>query len=29
MADQVLNYSEPPYCRMLRDLDVLLIQVTV
>jgi hypothetical protein len=27
MSDQVLNYAEPPFCRALRDADVLLLQV--
>jgi len=26
MQDQVLNYAEPPFCRSLRDADVLLLQ---
>jgi len=26
MFDQVLNYAEPPFCRALRDADILLIQ---
>ncbi len=26
MSDQVLNYSEPPFCRHLADDDVLLLQ---
>jgi len=26
MHDQVLNYAEPPFCRALRDADVLLVQ---
>ena len=26
MFDQVLNYAEPPFCRALRDADVLLVQ---
>lgn len=26
MHDQVLNYAEPPFCRALRDADVLLLQ---
>ena len=26
MSDQVLNYSEPPFCRPLADADVLLLQ---
>ena len=26
MSDQVLNYSEPPFCRPLVDVDVLLLQ---
>ncbi len=27
MNDQIMNYSEPPFCRIFKDLDVLLIQV--
>jgi ATP-dependent Clp protease adapter protein ClpS len=27
MLDQILNYSEPPFCRIFKDLDILLIQV--
>jgi hypothetical protein len=26
MFDQVLNYAEPPFCRALRDADILLVQ---
>ena len=26
MQDQVLNYAEPPFCRSLRDADILLLQ---
>ena len=26
MGDQVLNYAEPPFCRALRDADILLVQ---
>ena len=26
MSDQVLNYSEPPFCRPLADADMLLLQ---
>lgn len=26
MSDQVLNYSEPPFCRPLADADVLMLQ---
>jgi len=26
MSDQVLNYSEPPFCRILRDADLVLVQ---
>ncbi|CAM9397496.1 unnamed protein product [Chrysoparadoxa australica] len=26
MNDQVLNYSEPPFCRMFRDLDLMALQ---
>jgi hypothetical protein len=28
MLDQIMNYSEPPFCRILKDLDILLIQVS-
>jgi len=27
MLDQILNYSEPPFCRIFKDLDILLIQL--
>jgi len=27
MMDQVINYMEPPFCRVFRDLDLLLLQV--
>jgi hypothetical protein len=27
MNDQLLNYAEPPFCRMFRDLDLLAVQV--
>ena len=27
MIDQIMNYSEPPFCRIFKDLDVLLVQV--
>ena len=27
MVDQILNYAEAPFCRMFRDLDILLLQV--
>jgi len=26
MADQFVNYAEPPFCRVYRDLDLLLVQ---
>mmetsp|Transcript_14235 Transcript_14235/g.21295 ORF Transcript_14235/g.21295 Transcript_14235/m.21295 type:complete len:1890 (-) Transcript_14235:130-5799(-) len=26
MLDQILNYAEPPFCRIFKDLDILLIQ---
>ena len=29
LSDQVLNYSEPPFCRTMRDADLLLIQFSV
>lgn len=29
LSDQVLNYSEPPFCRTMRDADLLLIQFAV
>jgi hypothetical protein len=29
MHDQVLNYGEPPFCRSLRDADILLLQYSV
>ena len=29
MHDQVLNYGEPPFCRSLRDADILLLQYAV
>ena len=27
MLDQVMNYGDVPFCRIFRDLDILLIQV--
>jgi hypothetical protein len=29
MTDQVLNYSEPPYCRNLHDSDLLMVQFSL
>ena len=29
LSDQVLNYSEPPFCRTMRDADLLLVQFSV
>ena len=29
LSDQVLNYSEPPFCRTMRDADLLLVQFAV
>ena len=27
MVDQVVNYAEPPFCRVFRDMDLLLVQL--
>ena len=27
MNDQLMNYSEPPFCKIFRDLDLLLVQI--
>lgn len=26
MFDQMVNYAEPPFCKMFRDMDLLLLQ---